>query len=102
MKPYLDCNIISVMALSNTPDYFYQIDNIYHYNSLTSGIINFKLDCIQIPEFEIRDKHLLNNLDFDLIDRLNIPIIKRVIEDNEYWKIDLKYYENYKLQSENI
>jgi len=101
-EPFLNCNIISVLALSNTPDYFYKVENIYHYNSLESGIVNFRIDCIQIPEFEIRDRDLLNGLDFQLIGDLNIPIIKRVIEDDEYWKIDLKYYEDYKLQSNNI
>lgn len=100
--PFLNCTIVSVVALSNTADYFYKVDNIYHYNSLESGVYNFRTDCIQIPEFEIRDRDLLNGLDFELIDKLNIPILRRVIEDDEYWKIDLKYYENYKLQSDNI
>lgn len=77
---------------------FYLIERIYHYNSLESGIGDFTIFCFQIPEFEIRDLHLLNDIDFKVIDENKIPILRRVIESNtEYWKIDLTYYENFKL-----
>jgi len=67
---------------------------------LSSGIINFKQETIQIPEFEIEDLHLLNNVDPKIINDYGIPIIKRSIESQkEIWKIDLLYYEYYKLQS---
>jgi hypothetical protein len=67
---------------------------------LSSGIINFKQETIQIPEFEIEDLHLLNKVDPKIINDYGIPIIKRSIESQkEIWKIDLLYYEYYKLQS---
>ena len=72
------------------------VETVYHYNSLVSGIINFNLECIQIPEFEITDINLLHSLDFDFINKHCIPILYR---DNDTWKIDLTHYENYKLQS---
>lgn len=78
---------------------FFLVSEVYHYNSLTSGIINFNIDHIQIPEFEIKDIHLLNGLDYDYINKHMIPILCKT--DNN-WKIDLTLYENHKLQSANI
>lgn len=98
---FLNCNIWSVHAV-NQPYVdinFFLVSNVYHYNSLESGIVNFNLECIQIPEFEIEDLHLLNDLDFHFINKHCIPILCKV--DNT-WKINLTYYENYKLQSANI
>ena len=96
--PFLNCNIWSV-HITNQPyqhENFYLVETVYHYNSLVSGIINFNLECIQIPEFEITDINLLHSLDFDFINKHCIPILYR---DNDTWKIDLTHYENYKLQS---
>ena len=98
--PYLNCSIFSVHNLPVTEDYFYMVENIYFYNSLTSGIINFKQETIQIPEFEIQDLNLLHTLDHNIINKHSIPVIKRVFGvDGEFWKIDLLHYEYYKLQS---
>jgi hypothetical protein len=94
---FLNCNIWSV-DLINQPyidDNFFLVSDIYYYNSLTSGILNFKLGHLQLPEFEIHNRDLLNELDFDFINKHTIPILYR---DNTYWKIDLTLYENFKLQ----
>jgi hypothetical protein len=100
--PFLDCNIFSVHNLPVTEE-FYMIENVYHYNSLTSGIIEFKQTTIQIPEHEIQNLHLLNTIDTNIINQYGIPILKRVIGlDEEYWKIDLTHYEYYKLQSNSV
>lgn len=104
-EAFLNCDIWSVPLLDQPylDDDFYLVDNVYHYNSIESGIVAFKYDCVQIPEFEILEIHLLKDLDFDLINKNTIPILRRVIElGNEYWKIDLTNYENYKLQHPNI
>lgn len=102
---FLNCNIWSVSLIDGQPylSYnFYLVQKIYQYNSLSSGMIYFDSSSIQIPEFEIQEKHLLDNLDYKLINDHCIPILKRVDGDIEYWKIDLTLYENHKLQSTNI
>ena len=79
------------------------IENVYHFNSLHSGIINFKHTTIQIPEFEIKDLHLLNKIDPKIVNEYGIPILRKIIESNEeIWKIDLSHYEHFKLQSNSI
>ncbi len=90
-KPFLDCNIWSV-HLINQPyiEYnFYLVENIYHYNSLTTGIIVFNPNCIQIPEFEIKNLHLLDGLDYDIINKYTIPILHK---HEDRWTIDLRIY----------
>jgi hypothetical protein len=100
---FLNCHIVSVNSLPATDDEFYLIDKVYYYNSLESKSINFQYVCIQIPEYEIVNYDLLYNLDYDLINKFRIPLIKRVVNSqNESWEIDLKYYENYKLQSNDV
>jgi hypothetical protein len=102
-SPFLDCDIFSVHNLPVTEDEFYMVEDVYHYNSLTSGIVDFKHTTIQIPEYEIQDLFLLNTIDTNIINQHGIPVLKRVIGLNEeYWKIDLTYYEYYKLQSNII
>ena len=98
---FLNCNIWSVHTLHQPyiHDNFYLVETVYYYNSLESGIVNFNLECIQIPEIEIQDIHLLDGLDFNFINNNNIPILYR---NNEVWKIDLRIYEDYKLQPRNI
>jgi hypothetical protein len=98
---YLNCNIFSVHTIDQpyANKNFFLICSIYFYNSLTSGIFNFDPECIQIPEFEIKDTYLLKGLDFDLISNNYIPILYK---DEDTWKIDLRLYEDFKLQSRNI
>jgi hypothetical protein len=93
---FLNCDIWSV-HLTDQPyidDNFFLVGNVYHHNSLTSGIFIFDQQCVQIPEFEIRDIHLLDGLDFEFINKNTIPILYR---DTNYWKIDLRIYEDCKL-----
>jgi hypothetical protein len=104
---FLNCNIWSV-PLFDQPyiqDNFYLVQDVYYYNSLESGIITFKYDCLQIPEFEIVNSHILNQkdlgiiIDFDFINKNLIPILYR---NDDTWQIDLRMYEDYKLQSANL
>ena len=99
----LNCAVLSVHPLDKLqshPNFFF-ISSIYFYNSLTSGIFNFNPECIQIPEFVIQEAHLLRELDLNLISKNSIPILYRN-ETEDTWKIDLTFYEDYKLQSTNI
>jgi len=98
---FLNCNIWSVHPLKQPYiEYnFYLVSNVYYYNSLNSGIYNFDLECVQIPEFEIRNLNLLDNIEFDFVNKYYIPILYR---NNETWNIDLRIYDDFKLQSTNI
>jgi hypothetical protein len=98
---FLNCNILSVHSIDQPyiDLNFFLVSSVYYYNSLISGIFNFDPECIQIPEIEIQDRHLLDELDFDLINICSIPILYR---NKDIWKIDLRLYEDYKLQSGNI
>jgi hypothetical protein len=100
-EAFLDCNIWSV-NLTRQPyieHNYFLVENIYYYNSLSSGITNFNFECAQIPEFEISDIHLLDGIDYELINKYQIPIL---CKNDTFWKIDLKNYEDSKLQSTNI
>lgn len=102
-SPFLDCNIFSVHNLPVTQDEFYMIENVYYHNSLTSGIVEFNPITIQIPESEIKDLHLLEEIDPKIVNENNIPILRRIIDSNEeIWKIDLSHYEHFKLQCNSI
>jgi hypothetical protein len=98
---FLNCNIFSIHSIDQPyiDLNFFLVSNVYYYNSLKSGIFNFDPECIQIPEIEIQDRHLLDGLDFDFINNHSIPILYR---NKDIWKIDLRLYEDYKLQSRNI
>ena len=97
---FLNCNIWSVNITQPYIDNnFYLVESVYQYDSLNSGIINFNLECIQIPEFEIQNIDLLNNIDFDFVNKHSIPILHK---NNDTWQIDLRIYEDFKLQSTNI
>jgi hypothetical protein len=90
-EAFLDCKIWSV-PLINQPYFqhsFFLVENIYYYNSLTSGIIVFNPNCIQIPEFEIKKLHLLDQVDYDFITKYQIPFLYR--NDNS-WEINLSIY----------
>lgn len=86
---FLDCNIWSVQPEPAIIDGFFLVENIYQYNSLTSGIIVFNPSSIQIPEFEIRNFNLLDGLNIDFINKHRIPLIYR---DKDFWTIDLRIY----------
>ena len=91
---FLNCNIWSV-NLVNQPyieHNFFLIEKVYYYNSLTSGIIVFNPSSVQIPEFEIKDLHLLDELDYDFINKYTIPILYK---NEDSWKIDLTIYNEY-------
>lgn len=91
---FLDCNIWSVYL--NVQPYvdhnFFFVERVYSYNSLTSGIIIFNPNCMQIPEFEIKDLHLLDKVDYELINKYRIPVLYKV---NDSWKINLEMYNEY-------
>ena len=91
MKPFLDCNIWSVSC--HGIDEYYLVEKVYHYNSLSNTFIDIIPGHIQIPEFEIHDLNLLDQVDFNIVNASFIPIIKRTTNDR--WSIDLKYYEQY-------
>jgi hypothetical protein len=93
MKPFLDCDMFSLFEDDNG---FYLIYRIYRYNSLSDNFNNNvdkdNLGCYQIPDFKIKNLHLLKTVDFQKIAKLIIPVIRK--DDNDNWEVDLsKYYE---------
>lgn len=100
MTPFLDCNIWSVLPARIHLNY-YLVEKIYHYNSLTSQY-EFNTSYTQVPEFEIQDMYILKEIDMNLVNKNDIPILKKEYGDNgkEIWKIGLDFYDAYlKLQS---
>jgi hypothetical protein len=98
MTPFLDCNIFSITYDSFNE--YYVIAKVYKYNSNTEEFNTpIPPGFTQIPEFEIDNLNLLQNLDYNFINKFKIPIIKR--EDSGRWKIDLKYYEDTYIQYTN-
>jgi hypothetical protein len=97
MKPFLDCNIWSVGHISDDMG-FSLVQKIYPYYSDTEEF-NFSIEpgFIQIPEFEITNLHLLDNLDYTIINQFRVPILKRT--ETGIWTIDLTHYENLNIQS---
>jgi len=92
MKPFLECNIWSIQAGMDANGFTF-VEKIYYYNSMVGDcniLENTSVGFIQIPEFEIQNLHLLDSLDFDLINKNRIRIIRNV---NDIWAIDLSYYE---------
>jgi len=98
---FLNCNIWSVHSIDQPyiNHNFYLVDRVYFYNSLESGIIEFNLECIQIPESQIKNIQLLNDLDFNFINKHTIPILHK---NEDTWEIDLTIYEDFKLQPTSI
>ena len=78
---------------------FYYVSRVYFYDSLNSDITEFQPELIHIPEFEINNLHLLQNIDYTVINANSIPILKNT---SNSWEIDLTYYENFKLQSSHV
>ena len=92
-EAFLDCNIWSV-NLTGQPyieHNFFLVENVYYYNSLTSGIVVFNPNCMQIPEFEIKNLHLLDGVDYEFINKHTIPLLYK----DDSWKIDLTIYNEY-------
>lgn len=101
MQPFLNCNIWSV-NITEAHGEFYYVEKVYHYNSLESGMLYFSTSSVQIPEFQIKNIHLLNTLsdsDYENINKYYIPILRNQLL---LWEIDLTHYENFKLQSSNL
>lgn len=97
MTPFINCNIWSINDNVVIDDEFYFVRRVYHYNSDTEEFNNpIPPGFIQIPEFEIKDLHLLNNLNYDFINEFKIPIIRKNTFDA--WSIDLKHYNDTYLQ----
>jgi hypothetical protein len=92
MTAFLNCNIWSVGHLSDDLG-FSLVQKIYPYYSDIEEF-NFSIEpgFIQIPEFEIENLHLLDNLDYNIINQFKVPILKRT--ETRTWTIDLTYYEN--------
>lgn len=93
MSSFLNCNIWSVHNLYVDEEGFTLVRRVYFYNSDTEEFNNpVPPGFVQIPEFEIKNLHLLNNLDYERIDRFRIPILRQ--DEFGDWSINLKYYEN--------
>lgn len=99
MTPLLDCNIWSITNCNI--DQFFLVEKIYHFNSITDDIIDIVPGFIQVPEFEIKNLHLLNHVNYDIINVHFIPIVQ-MVKDGVY-EINLKYYDqiNNHMQSNN-
>ena len=92
MTPFLNCNIWSI--LPNPFDDFYLVESIYLHNSLTDKINNTHNPmCFQIPEFEIKNLDLLNQINLDIVNANSIAVIRR--DENDEWEINLSHYEEY-------
>ena len=91
MTPFLDCNIWSVSCYGI--DQYFFVEKVYHYISLTQEFVDIIPGHTQIPEFEISNLSLLQQVNFNVVNEHHIPIIKRT--ENDSWTIDLKYYEEY-------
>jgi hypothetical protein len=101
MKPFLDCNIWSINDLTVDDFGFFKIKRIYYYNSNTEEFNTpIPPGFIQIPEFEIKNLNLLKTIDFNFINKFEIPILRKDLDGK--WTIDLTYYdENSYLQCTN-
>lgn len=88
MSSFLDCYIWSISCCNI--DQYFLIEKVYYHNSLTNDFVSIVPGNVQVPEFEIKNIHLLNQVDFDIINKNQIPIIK--LNDDDSWSIDLKYY----------
>jgi hypothetical protein len=97
MTPFLNCNIWIVPNAEHTDDHFYPVFEVCEYNSNNDNFSMYVYGTIIIPEFEIENLELLQNLNFDAINKNNIYILKR---DNIKWSINLKYYDTY-IRSKN-
>jgi restriction endonuclease S subunit len=94
---FLDCNIWSINDSIMDDNGFTIVKRVYPYNSDTDEFNNpIPPGFIQIPEFCIKNLHLLQELDYNFINQHAIPIIRK--DELDEWTIDLKYYEDTYLQ----
>ena len=97
MTPFLNCNIWSINDRIMDDNGFTIVKRVYPYNSNTDEFNNpIPPGFIQIPEFVIKNLHLLQGLDYEFINKYGIPIIRKNEQDE--WTIDLRYYEDTYLQ----
>jgi hypothetical protein len=90
MKPFLDGNIWSVFHNEFDPDWHY-VHRVYYYNSLNSDPNTLEGDFTQVPESLIEDLNLLSKIDYSIIQKHQIPVVRKY--DSIKWKIDLTIYE---------
>lgn len=91
---FLNCYIWSVFADDCVPTDHYLVHEVFKYDSNTPEFNRpINAICVMVPEFEIMNRHLLDGLDYELINQYKIPIIEKVTKDSsETWTIDLTYY----------
>lgn len=92
-EAFLDCNVWELCPLyeyTQEDTVFFLVLKVYHYNSLHSDIVNYTPSTIQVPQFEIQNLSLLDDLNYDLISRHKIPIISRY--NDECFKVDFTIY----------
>jgi hypothetical protein len=78
-------------------DGFYFISRVYYYDSNTEEFNNpIPPGFVQIPEFEIKNLHLLDSVDYEFVNNFKIPIIRK--DNFDSWSIDLKHYNDTYLQ----
>jgi hypothetical protein len=79
MKPFIDCNIwiIPDNPESHKWGNFYYIYLIHQYNSLTGSFnTEFSEGFYKIPESEIKNLHLIQMVDWNILQQKSIPILK--------------------------
>lgn len=92
---FLDCFLWYVFADDLVETDHYLVYNVVKYNSNTDEF-NTKINpiCTCIPDFEIMNKHLLDGLDYNIVNEYKIPILMKIEEaDHDVWTIDLRYYD---------
>jgi hypothetical protein len=77
------------MDISNED--YYCIEQVYRYDSNnTEYNRQIPVGSIQIPEHDIKNLNLLEDLDYTILKKHQIPLIKK---SGDSWSIDLYYYE---------
>lgn len=88
---FLDCMMWSVFLDDVTSTNHYLVESVYYHRSDISTPREVNPITVHIPDFEIHNKHLLEGLNYDLINQYKIPVVKKL--DDETWTIDLTHYE---------
>jgi hypothetical protein len=89
MTPFIDGNIWSVFHDEFNPEWFY-VHRVYYYNSLNDDPNTLEGDFTQVPESIIENLHLLTTVDYSIIQKYQVPIVRKY--DTTKWKIDLTVY----------